>query len=133
MGSLAQICLFLALLIAPGMAALRLNANHAAWIVLGWYAIASIITYFLYAWDKRRAETGAWREPERGLHFLELIGGWPGAFIAQRRLRHKSSKLSFQLVFWIIVALHQFIAIDSLLDWRLSRTVLHAVTQSEKG
>ncbi|MBP6507468.1 MAG: DUF1294 domain-containing protein [Opitutaceae bacterium] len=129
MGTLVHLCLLLALLIAPGMAALRLQANHAAWLVLGWYAIASIITYLLYARDKSRAEDGSWRKSERGLHFLELIGGWPGAFIAQRRLRHKSSKLSFQLVFWLIVALHQFIAIDYLLDWQISRAALHAVTQ----
>ncbi len=127
MESFVQICLFLALLIAPGMAALRLNVNHAAWLVLGWYAIASVLTYFLYARDKRRSMDGGWREPERGLHFFELIGGWPGAFIAQRRLRHKSAKVSFQLVFWLIVALHQFIAIDYLLDWQISHTALHAL------
>ena len=31
------------------------------------------------------------------LHTLELIGGWPAAFLAQRWLRHKCSKRSFQM------------------------------------
>jgi uncharacterized membrane protein YsdA (DUF1294 family) len=54
-----------------------------------------------------------------------LLGGWPGAFLAQRRLRHKCSKASYQFLFWIIVLAHQFAALDSLQDWRLSRTALN--------
>jgi hypothetical protein len=32
------------------------------------------------------------------------MGGWPGAFVAQRRLRHKCVKRKYQIVFWLIVA-----------------------------
>jgi uncharacterized membrane protein YsdA (DUF1294 family) len=35
-----------------------------------------------------------------------LFGGWPGALLAQRTLRHKSSKMEFQRVYWITVALN---------------------------
>jgi len=41
------------------------------------------------------------------LHLLELLGGWPGAFLAQRRLRHKCSKRRYQFVFWLIVLAYQ--------------------------
>jgi uncharacterized membrane protein YsdA (DUF1294 family) len=59
----------------------------------------SAATFLLYAFDKWAARTGRWRVPERTLHLLALAGGWPGGFIAQRLLRHKSSKRSFQVVF----------------------------------
>ena len=37
---------------------------------------------------------------------VELLGGWPGALLGQRRFRHKTRKRSYQLVFWLIGALH---------------------------
>jgi uncharacterized membrane protein YsdA (DUF1294 family)/cold shock CspA family protein len=84
-----------------------------------WMAIASLGTFALYAWDKRRARRGGIRVSETMLHLLEFHGGWPGAFLAQRALRHKSSKFSYQVTFWLIVAFHQYIATDFLLDWRI--------------
>jgi uncharacterized membrane protein YsdA (DUF1294 family) len=40
------------------------------------------------------------------LHLIALAGGWPGALLAQKVLRHKSSKQSFQVVFWVTVLLN---------------------------
>jgi len=40
------------------------------------------------------------------LHFMAVIGGWPGALVAQEVFRHKSRKLSFRLVLWTTVALN---------------------------
>ncbi|MEJ1377111.1 MAG: DUF1294 domain-containing protein, partial [Candidatus Sedimenticola sp. (ex Thyasira tokunagai)] len=31
-------------------------------------------------------------------------GGWPGALIAQQKLRHKSKKQPFRVVYWFTVA-----------------------------
>jgi hypothetical protein len=42
----------------------------------------------------------AWRTPEKVLHASELLGGWPGALLAQQLFRHKTRKVSYQLVFW---------------------------------
>jgi len=86
--------------------------------------LLSALTYWAYAADKRRAEEREWRVPEARLHLLELLGGWPGAFLAQRRLRHKCSKGSYQVVFWLIVLAYQFAAFDSLRNWQLSRAAL---------
>lgn len=61
----------------------------------------SVITFGVYAFDKSAAIRGAWRVSEKNLHTLALIGGWPGGLMAQRMLRHKSSKRSFLLVFWL--------------------------------
>ena len=52
------------------------------------------------------ARKGAWRTPESTLHLLELLCGWPGAWLAQRTIRHKSVKTSFRIVFFMMVALN---------------------------
>lgn len=110
--------LILLLLLAAPVSALFHDWEYrvCAW-VLGWCAALSGFTYLVYAWDKRLARIKAWRVPEILLHLLEIHGGWPGAFIAQRRLRHKNRKLSYQIVFWLIVAAYGFVAIDSLRGW----------------
>lgn len=72
-------------------------------LVLLAYLGASVITYFMYYRDKAAAQTDARRTPENTLHALSLVGGWPGALIAQQTLRHKSRKASFQVVFWFTV------------------------------
>lgn len=56
--------------------------------------------------DKKAAEKGEWRTPEWKLHFLELLGGFLGSFAAQRICRHKVKKISYQIIFWIIVFVH---------------------------
>jgi len=75
-------------------------------VILGFYIVTSLLTFLVYAKDKSAAKRGAWRTPESTLHLLSLIGGWPGAVIAQQRLRHKSKKQSFRIVFWITVLLN---------------------------
>ena len=79
----------------------------------------NVVTYGAYAGDKHQARAKEWRTPERSLHILEAVGGWPAAFIAQRKLRHKISKAEFQLVYWFIVISHILIALDYMRDWRL--------------
>jgi uncharacterized membrane protein YsdA (DUF1294 family) len=70
------------------------------------YAGMSLVTFLAFAWDKSCAKRGRSRVPENTLHLLELLGGWPGALAGQHWLRHKSVKLSYRLVLWLIVALH---------------------------
>ena len=75
-------------------------------IVLALYIGTSIIAFVVYAVDKSAARNNRWRTEEGTLHLLGLIGGWPGALAAQRFLRHKSKKKSFQSLFWITVLLN---------------------------
>ena len=79
--------------------------SSSAWIAIV-YGLMSAITFAMYARDKRAARRGARRTPEATLHLLELAGGWPGGFLAQRLVRHKNAKVGYQVVFWLIVALH---------------------------
>jgi len=90
-------------------------ALNAIWLPLAIYVAMSLLALFLYWRDKRQARAGGWRTPEKVLHAVELLGGWPGALIAQQVWRHKTRKVSFQLVFWLIVLLHQVFWIDRLL------------------
>lgn len=81
-------------------------ANRLPMIIFGIYSIISLITFAFYAIDKSAAQSGSWRTKENTLHLLALIGGWPGALVAQTKLRHKSSKQSFRFIFWITVIIN---------------------------
>jgi uncharacterized membrane protein YsdA (DUF1294 family)/cold shock CspA family protein len=91
------------------------------WVVPAVMATASVVAWICYRSDKLRAESGQWRIPEAHLHFVELLGGWPGAFLAQRKFRHKTRKVSFQFIFILIVVLHQLVAVDVIVGQALSR------------
>ena len=80
--------------------------NRLSPIVLLIYATTSLVTFIFYWLDKRAAKNNTQRTPEITLQSLSLIGGWPGALLAQRIFRHKTSKKSFQVVFWIQVLLN---------------------------
>ena len=66
-------------------------------------ACLNLAAYVMYARDKSAARQGRRRTPEATLLLLGLLGGWPAALIAQRRLRHKTAKTSFQVRFWLTV------------------------------
>lgn len=85
--------------------------------VLGLYLLASSIAFIAYALDKSAAQRDQWRTRESTLHLLALIGGWPGALAAQRLLRHKSGKPSFQSTFRLTVILN-----CGALGWSLSHS-----------
>lgn len=103
-------------LVLPAFAALY------GYVVLRWgfrphvlmiYAGASLLALLMYALDKSAARNGRWRTSEQTLHAIGLVGGWPGALLAQQWLRHKTSKQSFIAVFWVTVALN----ITALVGW----------------
>jgi uncharacterized membrane protein YsdA (DUF1294 family)/cold shock CspA family protein len=76
------------------------------WLEMSWLALyygASIITYGLYSRDKTASQNAGWRTPESTLHLMSLVGGWPGALIAQVLLRHKTRKPSFLVGYWFTV------------------------------
>jgi uncharacterized membrane protein YsdA (DUF1294 family) len=84
--------------------------------VLGIYLLASTCTLIAYKLDKTAAKHSHRRTPEKTLHILALIGGWPGAIIGQKLFRHKSKKFSFQVTFWATIILN-----CAALAWLISR------------
>jgi len=81
---------------------------------LYYYLIGSLLSFLLYANDKLRARHGLWRLRENLLHVVDLLGGWPGGYLAQQCFQHKTRKTSFQLEFWIIVAFHNLVLLEVL-------------------
>lgn len=102
-----------ALWLVGGLGVVVLVAAFIYWRVSGggfghsvlvmWYAGISALSFAAFGWDKLQAQTGGWRTRETTLYALALIGGWPGGILAMRFFRHKTQKLSFQLVFWLAV------------------------------
>lgn len=74
--------------------------------VAGTYVALALVSYLMYFFDKMAAERGAHRTPENTLHLFDLLGGWPGALIAQQQFRHKTIKQPFQAIFWATVAVN---------------------------
>ena len=98
----------------PGYGVVTLWLQGGSWLPAATYGLMSIVTFLLYWHDKRRAQQAGQRTPEKIIHGAELLGGWPGAFIGQQALRHKTRKVSYQVVFWAIVVVHELFWIDRL-------------------
>jgi uncharacterized membrane protein YsdA (DUF1294 family) len=92
------------------------------WRVPGWvagaYCVASVVCFVVYAIDKSAAAAERRRVSEATLLVLGLVGGWPGAIVAQQVLRHKSNKASFRASFWLTVIINAlvFVALSSPLQ-----------------
>ncbi|MEY8194508.1 MAG: DUF1294 domain-containing protein [Cycloclasticus sp.] len=80
--------------------------ERTPFFILTLYLAISLLTFIIYAMDKSAARRGAWRTPESTLHLFALAGGWPGAMVAQQKLRHKSKKQPFRSIFYFTVALN---------------------------
>ena len=118
----------------PGIGAFTLAAVFLAFVAAGVatgrlpyavpivYFLVSCVAFVAYFLDKAAAQKGYWRTPESTLHFFSVVGGWPGAMLAQRTLRHKTQKLSFQITYWVTVVLN-----CAALGWLLSPNGLRTV------
>ena len=91
---------FVALLLA-----LTLFSGLPLWVSIA-YFVLSVGGFVAYAVDKSAAVTGNWRVSEARLLILGLLGGWPGAVVAQRVLRHKTRKVAFISIFWVTAAVN---------------------------
>ncbi|WNW10443.1 DUF1294 domain-containing protein [Pseudomonas sp. DTU_2021_1001937_2_SI_NGA_ILE_001] len=120
-----KLLVWLALCALPVLGAASLWRVQGLWPVALAYLCMSLLALWLYRHDKRQAGQGGQRTPERRLHLVEALGGWPGALLAQQLYRHKTRKLSYQALFWLIVIVHQAVWVDwLLLDRRFSGLLL---------
>lgn len=109
-----KLLIFALLLALPAVASVQLLLTGNGWVLMA-YLLVSVSCFLLYWSDKHKASKGRWRTAETTLHAAELLGGWPGALVAQQVFRHKTRKVSYQSTFWLIVAAHQVFWVDWLL------------------
>ena len=70
----------------------------------------SLVAFAQYSWDKASIRRGRRRVPESNLQLVALLGGWPGAALAQGALRHKTQKRTFQITFRAMIVLNLILA-----------------------
>jgi uncharacterized membrane protein YsdA (DUF1294 family)/cold shock CspA family protein len=87
-----------------------------SWIFPLAYVSMSLLLFCVYALDKSAAMNRRSRTSENTLHFLSLLGGWPGGLVAQSLFHHKSTKTSYRITFFLIVGIHVALLISLALD-----------------
>jgi uncharacterized membrane protein YsdA (DUF1294 family)/cold shock CspA family protein len=112
--NVSKFSIYLAVLFL-GSISIAFFLNHIPKNLLFAYLGLSVVTFLAYWFDKSKAQRGAWRTQESTLHLFSLLGGWPGAAIAQQVLRHKSQKQEFRTGFWLTVVVN-----CSALGWLMS-------------
>lgn len=70
------------------------------------YLGTNLFVFLYYYQDKTSAIKNDWRTRESTLHWLSLLGGWGGAYIAQKLFRHKHKKASFLFTYKLTVLLN---------------------------
>ncbi len=81
-----------------------------------WLLSINFTTFIAYGVDKKAAIKKTWRVPEKDLHLLEFLGGWVGAWIAQKFFHHKTAKKSYQSIYRLMIVL-ELVAIYGLLKF----------------
>ena len=66
-------------------------------VYTGILGVCSLLTFILYAVDKRRAVKGEWRIPEATLLAFSFLGGAIGGYLAMYTVRHKIRRWYFHL------------------------------------
>ncbi|PCI88950.1 MAG: cold-shock protein [Hyphomicrobiales bacterium] len=74
--------------------------------VISIYLFMSLVCFILFFIDKKRSVASGWRIKEYHLHLVELLGGWPGALLGQKFIRHKTKKTRYKIVLWLIILTH---------------------------
>jgi uncharacterized membrane protein YsdA (DUF1294 family) len=95
----AAVGLFLAVALSVLLWRLGLPAVYA------YLAGVNLVTLLAYWYDKRQAIAGKGRVPEVVLHLAALLGGTPGALLAQGLFRHKTRKAGFRIATAAIIVL----------------------------
>ncbi|MFZ2189380.1 MAG: DUF1294 domain-containing protein [Candidatus Magasanikiibacteriota bacterium] len=87
------------------MIAWFISLNIFTQIILIYFLVINIITFFYFGLDKIKSQIpGKSRTSEKTLWILSLVGGSVGALLGMHFFRHKTKKISFQAVLALILA-----------------------------
>ena len=78
-------------------------------VIIIYILAINLVTFFFFGVDKLQAQLDHRRTPERFLWVLTLLGGTMGALGGMHFFRHKTKKISFQIVLTLILILQMCI------------------------
>ncbi len=110
-------------LVLPIVAFLVAPLPASGWHFMAYLFLVSAVSFLLYHCDDFRRNGFGKMRADSVLHFLELIGGWPGAILARRKLGVEQADPRYQLFLWLSVALWQGLAIEAMCDWSVTQQV----------
>lgn len=73
--------------------------------------IINVIGFLAMLIDKKKAQKGAWRIPEKTLFIITLLGGGIGTIAGMYIFRHKTKKLKFTIGFPTILITEIFVSV----------------------
>lgn len=79
--------------------------------IILYLVVVNYLAFSMFAFDKKKAIAKERRVPEKNLLLLCLFGGSFGGWLAMNKLRHKTSKSSFKIQFYILVVLQALLLI----------------------
>lgn len=71
--------------------------------------IISIVAVVMTIKDKKAAEKGRWRVPERTLFLVGILGGALAMYITMKTIRHKTQHKLFMTGLPIVIGVHIFL------------------------
>lgn len=84
-----------------------------------WFLVSvNLLVMLFYGLDKLAACKGWQRTPELRFYSLALLGAWPGSVFAQYLFRHKTSKQSFRIRFYLASLIHCLLLLGYLIFWQ---------------
>ena len=69
-------------------------------------ALVSLVAFFAYGIDKRKAKKGHWRTKESVLLGLGFFGGAPGALLGMKVFHHKTKHMKFKILIPLLFFAH---------------------------
>ncbi len=78
-------------------------------IALAWYGLLSVLLFGMYGLDKAQAVAEGRRIPEKTLHQMAFLGGFPGGLLGRAIFHHKTRKPVFLFMLLASIAIHSII------------------------